>query len=202
MRRVAALAMLGLAATAAADRVLTVPTGRKIPFGTVRYEFRAEPKQRGAREHLLGVGIGTSFELEARTNWLDDSHTRGTFDLAYNVIAPLPDISPGISFGVQDALDETEDRRRFYAAITFRPVFTTANGDTPADVTLGLFQGEYTHPFVGVSLPFTREFRVLAEHNGLRPAAGFEYRPRPNLGFRIQFRESQTLASLQLTTKF
>lgn len=194
--------MLGLSAVAAADRLITIPTGRKLPFGTVRYEFRAEPKQRGAREHLLAAGIGTSFEIEARTSWLQDDRGTGTFDLAYNVIAPIPDLSPGISFGVQDAMDETEDRRRFYAAITFRPYFTTANGDTPGEVTLGVLQGEYTHPFVGVGIPFTREFRLLAEHNGLRPAAGFEYRPKPNLGFRIQFREHQTMASLQLTTKF
>ena len=202
MRPVAVLAMLGLAAVAAADRLITIPTGRKLPYGTVRYEFRSEGKQRGTREHLLAAGIGTSFELEARTSWLDKDRGAGTFDLAYNVISPIPDLSPGISFGVQDALDQTEDRRRFYTALTFRPYFITANGDVPGEVTLGIMQGEYTHPFVGVGIPFSREFRILAEHNGLRPAAGFEYRPKPNYAFRFQFRERQTLLSLQLTTKF
>jgi hypothetical protein len=202
MRRLAALATLGLAAVASADRVITVPTARKLPFGTVRYEFRSEPRGEGAREHLLAAGISTLYELEVRTSWLDSGKQVGTFDLAYNVLAPLPEIAPGLSFGIQDALDQTEDGRRLYAAITFRPVFVTANGDVPADVTLGIFQGEYTHPFVGVSLPLARQFRVLAEHNGFRPAAGFEIRPQPNLGFRIQFRERQTLASLQVTTRF
>ncbi len=202
MRRLAALSLLGLASLASADRVLTVPTARKLTYGTVRYEFRAEPKQRGAREHLLGVGIGPAYELELRTEWKNDRVSVGTFDFAYNLIAPIPELSPGISFGVQDALDQTFDGRRFYLATTFRPIFSTVNGDVPADVTLGLFQGRYTHPFVGVSLPFAREFRLLAEHNGFRPQAGFELRPRPNLGLRIAFRERQTLTSLQYSTRF
>lgn len=202
MRPVIVVALLGFAALASADRVISVPTGRKLPFGTIRYEFRAEPVQRGNEEHLFAAGIGTSFEIEARTSWLEKDRGSGTFDLAYNLIAPIPDLSPGISFGVQDALDQTQDRRRFYAAITFRPYFITANGDVPGEVTLGIFQGEYTHPFVGVGIPFSRELRLLAEHNGFRPAAGFEYRLKPNIGFRMQFRQRQTLASLQLTTKF
>lgn len=202
MRPVIVVALLGGAALASADRLITVPTGRKLPFGTVRYEFRAEPKQRGNEEHLFAAGIGTSFEIEARTSWLEQDRGSGTFDLAYNFIAPIPDLSPGISVGVQDALDQTEDRRRVYAAITFRPYFITANGDVPGEVTVGILQGEYTHPFVGVGIPLAREIRLLAEHNGFRLAAGVEYRPKPNLGFRFQTRGHQTLASLQLTTKF
>ena len=148
------------------------------------------------------MGLNPFVELEVRSNWLSENDSNATFDLAYNVIAPLPDLSPGISFGVQDVLDETPEGRRAYGAITFRPIFTTINGDVPADVTLGFFQGRYTQAFVGVSFPFARQFRLLAEHNGDQPSAGFELRPRPNLGFRIQFRERETLASLQLTTRF
>jgi hypothetical protein len=202
MTRLAVPAFLALAALAPADRVITVPTARKIPAGTVRYEFRGQAVGSGVRENLLGIGLNQFYELEMRTSSLYGKEEKGTFDFSYNVVAPIPEISPGISFGVQDVLDETEDRRRYYGAITFRPIFSTVNGDVAGEVTLGIIQGEYTHPFVGAVVPFSREFRLLAEHNGFRPAAGFEVRPRADLGLRFQVREGRTLVGLQYTRKF
>lgn len=203
MTRLAVIAAtLGFAAIASADRVITVPTARKIPVGTFRYEFRAVPTAGGAHENLLGFGVNQYFEMEMRTSSLRGGQERGTFDLAYNVIAPIPELAPGISFGVQDVMNETEDHRRYYAAITWRPIVTTATGDMAADVTIGAIQGKYMYPIVGLNVPLAQQVRLLVEHNGIRPAAGIEIRPQRNLAFRIQFRETKNLASVQYTHKF
>lgn len=203
MTRIAAIGLFGvMAATASADRVITVPTGRKILYRTARYEFRTEPHSGGTAEQLFGVGIGTSIEAEFRSTQLYGADLKDTLDLAYNVVAPIPDISPGISFGVQDAFNRTTDGRRFFAAFTTRQVVDTLNGAYTAEVTLGVMKGKYTRPYVGLSLPFSEEFRLLVEHNGLRAAAGFEIRPAPMLGLRFQVREKQTFVSAQITTRF
>lgn len=203
MTRLAVIAAtLGLAAVASADRVITAPTARKIPVGTVRYEYRGLPNDSSVHENLIGFGLTTLFEMEVRSSAMRTSNERGTFDLAYNVIAPIPEFAPGISFGVQDVMGETVEGRRYYAAITYRPIVTGAAGDMPADVTLGMIQGERLVPFVGVVLPVAHKVRLLAEHNGVQPAAGIEIRPAPSIGFRMQFRESQNLASVQYTFKF
>ena len=203
MTRIAVIAAsLAFSAVASADRLITVPTARKIPVGFGRYEFRGVPKSGGAHESLIGVGLTTLYEMELRTSSLDGGGERGTFDLAYNVIAPIPELAPGISFGIQDVLGRTQDHRRYYAAVTYRPYVLTANGEMPADVTIGMIQGPYLHPFVGVMLPLAHELRLLVEHNGYRGAAGVEYRPRANFALRWQFRDRQNMASVQYTFHF
>lgn len=195
--------VLGLVGVSHADRLLTVPTGRKLPFRTVRYEFRAESTRRGFEENLLAVGIGTAFEFEARTSFRpSDSLTVGTFDVAYNIIAPIPDLSPGLSVGVQDVLNRTEDQRQAYFAATFRPGVPTPSGEAIADISIGILQGRYTHPFVGVSLPVFKEVRLIAEHNGYRPSAAIELRPVRNAALRMQFTQAGPILGLQLYRRF
>lgn len=202
MRLAASLAVLFLAAASQADRLITVPTARKIPIGTVRYEFRLDPASNGFRENLLGIGINTFMDMEIRNESGGGRPDALTFDLSYNVIAPLPGLTPGLSFGVQDALDKTPDGRRFYGAFTSRETFTTANGDYPADITLGIIGGKVVTPFVGVLLPFSQEFHILAEHNGLRISAGAEYRVRPWLNLRAQVQGRIPQYGAQVTWKF
>jgi hypothetical protein len=202
MRRAAVVLFCSLSVAAHADRLISVPTARKIPYGIVRYEFRAEPKDTGKREHLLGLGIGTSFDMELRLDQQPGEKADGTFDLAYNYIAPIQGLVPGLSMGVQDALDRTPEGRRFFGAATFRQPFSTMNGDFPADVTLGVMGEKRWTPYVGVLVPFSKEFHLLAEHDGERISAGLELRPIPEINLRFQVRGQRTLVSVQATTRF
>lgn len=188
---------------AQADRLITVPLGRKLPFGTVRYEYRWSNSSGGASENLLAAGITKAFEIEARTSFRKpDEIVVGTFDVAYNFIAPLPDISPGISIGVQDVLNQTEDQRQAYFALTSRTTMPTPTGNAIADVHVGLLQGRYSHAFFGTSIPIVKEARLLAEHNGYRLTAGLELRPVRDVALRVQFSSQQTMMSLQLSHRF
>lgn len=202
MRRIVGLLPFFLLASAQADRLITVPTARKISYGTVRYEFRREPTSDGQRENLLGIGVSPSFDLELRTFQDRGGNAEGTFDFSYNYIAAIPGFSPGISFGVQDVADKTLDGRRFFLAFTSRQPLSTLNGDYPADITLGVMGERSWTPYVGVSIPFSKEFHALAEHNGNRVSAGFEYRPFEWVNFRAQAMGNRMVLGVQLTTHF
>lgn len=181
---------------------MTIPTGRKIPYRVVKFEAVSEVSRGRAQEYRLGLGIGRSFDLEIRSEFFDGANDARTFDFSYNYIAPVPGFTPGISLGMLDALDNTEDRQRVYVALTFRPLLSTINGDFPGDLTIGVTGGFRTSLFVGLQLPFSREFSLLAEHNGYRLSSGFELRPVRQIGLRLMFRETDVLGSLQLTQRF
>lgn len=202
MLRLAALLTILAPCLSQADRLISVPLGRKLPYRTARVEFMGEPYRGGVFESYVGLGVATAFDVEIRTQRLRGVKGYNAVDLSYNVIGPIPDFAPGISVGVQDVADATSDGRRFYTAVTYRQSNYTLNGEVPGDITLGAFVGVHSSAFVGVSLPFSREVRLLAEHNGYRLSAGFEIRPTPTVGLRLFVREQQAFASLSLTHRF
>jgi hypothetical protein len=202
--RLLTLAFLALASSSAlADDLIDIPTARKILFEDVRYEFRVDPDLRGSNQQFMGIGIGNSWELDLRDIHNPATAPVGTFDLAYNLLSAFPGgIAPGISFGVQDAANLTQDGRRFYAVTTLRNSMDELPGNVYCDVTLGFQIGSLTSPFVGVSMPFSKTLYLLAEDSGFRLSSGFEFRPIPRVSARIIFRANQTLLSLSATGKF
>ena len=55
MRFSVALVAMATAAFASADRLIYIPTARKIPFGEVKLEYRAEPRVQGEVERYKRV---------------------------------------------------------------------------------------------------------------------------------------------------
>jgi len=201
--RVAFLLAFGaLAALASADRVITVPTGRKIPFKSFRAELWFEPTKNGTTEYYFGTGLSDLFEIEVRSQRLPGRDVRNAVDLSYNLIGPIPDLTPGISIGVQDVADATADGRRPYAALTLRQTLTALDGDANSDVTIGFFAGDRGGPFLGVSLPITTRIRLLGEHNRFRASGGIEYIPQKGVALRYFARGSQPFVSVSLTRRF
>lgn len=202
MRRTAVLFLFAAAAVGYGDRLITIPTARKLPVGTVRYELRLEPGSDGQQENLLGVGISPYLDGELRTFRDRGGRDVVTGDLAYNYIAAIQGLSPGFSLGVQDIADRTPEGRRFFVATTFRQPASTINGDFPMDITLGVLSAKHTTPYVGVLVPFSKEFHFLAEHDGERIGVGAEFRPTSWLNLRAQEIGSRTLFGFQATTHF
>jgi len=191
-----------LAAFASADRLIDIPTARKIVYLDFRYEFRAQPFAGGAYEHYLGIGVGKAFELDLRNVVPMAGRPEGTFDFAYDYIAAIPGASPGISMGVQDAANVTQDGRRFYAVTTYREPLDVINGSVNTDVTIGVQTGSLTSPFVGFLLPFSKQFFLVGEDSGFRVSAGIELRPANNVSIRFVTRGSTTLLSLSASSRF
>ncbi len=194
--------LLSMAFVSQADRLITIPTAHKLRIGEYRYEITS--LQGAGREsyQYLGTGLTSNMDIEFRTERFPGANERSTFDLSYNHFPAGLDIVPGLSVGVQDAMNQTRDGRRFYLATSFTNIFGTINGDVPADVTLGGFFGAQSSAFVGVSIPFSKEVRLLAEDNGYRLTAGFEVRPVKWLGLRMLFRNQQTFVDASVTRRF
>lgn len=199
MRALALPMVLACASTTIADRLIEIPVGKKIPFGIVRAEAMFDLRSSERNRFYLGVGLSTQFDLEVMTDRLDLGDRLTTFDASYIFTTAIPDLTPGISFGVKDALDETPERRRFYAAITYR---IGADGDVPLEVTVGGASNSRQPIFAGASLPLLDTFRLLAEHDSRKLTAGLELVPVKGTALRLLFRQDRTLVSLSHARRF
>ena len=201
--RVAALLLLTVSASLAhADWLIDIPTGRKIPQDGYHIEWRSTNRTNGYTDARAGFGIGTALEATVHAQQIGGDTRVGTIDFAYTVLPPVPSISPGVSIGILDTNDQTRDRRRFFAALTFREDFDSADGTLPADVTIGGFAGERSSAFVGLGLPLSRRLRFVAEHNGIRIATGIDYQLYQKLAVRVLVRNQATTLGLSLATRF
>jgi hypothetical protein len=196
------LSLLLVPSLASADRLLFVPTARKLPARAIAVEYRFDPTDGRASEQYIGFGLSPEFEMEIRNQRYGD-RTATTFDLGFNLIPPFTGLAPGITLGAQDVLGRTEDGRRYFLAMTFREDYFGIGGEAPGDATIGVmhYRGK-VHPYVGVSIPFAPQLRLMAEHDGTRLAAGFELRPVRQVGIRFIVREQNAMMGLMLNHRF
>lgn len=198
---VAALALL-LATAGSADRLIRIPTGKKLLSDTYRFELLTEPS-RDRTLGWLGAGLGQSFDLELTGQSFDSDRIVSSFDFSYNYLVPITDFLPGLSFGVQDALGVTERGRSLYLAVTFRlGNYGEHNQDVPTELTIGFWNRSEGVAFGGVSLPFSEHLKLLAEHDSRHLTAGFELSPLEGGSFRFLFRKNQVLIGLRISQRF
>jgi len=203
VRTLLSLATLGLATLSMADRLITIPTGTKITLDTVKFEGLTEQSRSRSSRYWLGFGVTNAIDAQITGEKFEFGRFKTSFDVAYNYIPPITGIGPGISFGVQDVLNETHDGRRYFLAITTKEGFAdSVNGSVPAEITIGGYFGSINSPFVGVMLPFTDKLRFLAEFNGRRITAGVDIRPTNDIGLRAVFDQRDVLVGAQITLRF
>lgn len=203
MRSTLSLALICAAGFASADRLITIPTGTKVTLNTIKFESLWEQSRARTVRSYAAFGVTNAIDMQIETEKFNEVRTRTTFDFAYNLIPPITGIGPGISFGMQDALNTSRDGRRLFIAITQREGYAdTVNGSVAADITIGGYFGAISSPFVGMMLPFTDKVRFLAEYNGRRISAGLDVRPVPYLGLRAIFENHDVLLGAQVTIKF
>ena len=199
--RLRLLAALLLAAPlAGADRLISVPTARKLLSGTIRVETL---RQFGTGENgvdYLAFSASQYWDAELQVVRSGQHDPRLTGDFTYNVIAPLPGFSPGVSLGVQDVASAYATGTRAFVCGTIRNEF--AHGNVPFDVTVGLFAGKKFTPFVGANVPVYSWLRLLAEHDGSRGQAAFEALPLRGLRLRLVARSGAVLGSVGYTARF
>lgn len=190
--------MLALCAWVHGDRLINIPTGKKLPFDEVRAEFVFGGKP-SHEQGYIGMGIGLQFDAELIYERFSPNPAFVSFNFAYNYVTPVTDLSPGVSVGVRDATNRTADGRAFYIAATFR-IATDTNA--PAELTLGGGTQSLRGFFVGAMLPLTERLRLLGEHDSLRWTAGFELRPFRGLFLRTLFRQDRTQFSVGYAVRF
>ncbi len=196
------LLAFAIPALVSADRLVSIPTATKIFTRTVRAELLGYPS-RDTTLGWLGFGINPLVDAEISFEARNSDRITGSLNLGYYYLLPITDLSPGIAFGIHDALNRTEDGRAAYIAITYRLGNDgELNQDVPTELTVGAWSRDGGKLFVGATIPFASEFRLFTEHNGIRPAAGFEFRPVPEGVFRIIFEERGTGFSLSFGRRF
>jgi hypothetical protein len=195
---------LACASLCAADRLITIPLGRKIPFQNVKFDSFTELSSADSWDRFIGIGISPEFELDYHGERFRGGKMQDTFDFSYNYVAPIMNQAPGISVGVEDMLNRTVEGRRVYLAATWRmSVDSIGRGNLPLDATIGVSQGSRALPFVGVSIPFAQDLRFLVEDDGTRIATGFEWRGFGNMvGAKLFVRDQAVMVGANLTLRF
>lgn len=204
MRLFAVSAVLTLSAFVSAERLIFIPTGDRLFAGEVRAQSFFEDGSIGKRRSYLGVGILKLADLELTEEKLIGQDASYSFDFSLNYAKPFPDISPGISLGIQDALDRTVDGRGVYLAVTYQfNNFEASNSETPSELTFGGGTGRFRGLFVGVKLPFTNEVRLVAEHDSQRITSGIEIAlPRSGVRVLAAVRNQEYFLSGSLSVRF
>jgi len=203
VRALIPVVLLGLAASAHADRLISIPIASKIPLGVYRFEGLLEQSRNRTSRYYLGTGITDAIDVEITGEKLLGRRMRTSFDVSYNYIPPIVGFGPGVSFGVQDVLGVTRDGRRYFIVVTTKEGWAdSVHGMVPAEFSFGAYFGSISSPFVGVKLPFTDHFHVLAEYNGRRISAGLEVKPSRILGLRAVFERNDVLIGARITLRF
>ena len=202
MRLLLGTGFLLLSGLSFADREITVPKGKKIRDGVFRAEVLGVPGDRTTRA-WFGAGFLQAYDFELTAVRTKREDWKSSFDFSYNFAPPITDISPGISFGVQDAVNVTDEGRALYLATTFRYGNTgDLNQDIPTELTLGLWSRKTGLFFMGVSLPFSEKVLLVAEHDSQRIAGGFELRPFHGMVVKTVFESDGTSFGLALHRRF
>ncbi len=201
MRRLALLALPALSGLALGDRLIDVPVATKLTAGSVRLEEAFGLNNRAFRRDSLLVAVDKTFEVEARrvrSPGRDDT----ALDVYATLVSPFQGYSPGLATGVRDAGDRTPDGRRFWIAATFREPYEVGDLEIPADITIGGFVGSRGSAFLALSIPLGARLRLLAENDGIRTSAGFQYRPLRNLEVRVFAQDAGVLGSFRYALRF
>lgn len=202
-RGIAALVALSLMASAGADRLFLVPTGKKYLKNSLLVETQWISGDDDKVRAFAGFAIGETFDMEVMYERISPEPRELTFNFGYNFIPPITDIAPGISFGVLDGMNTTSIGRRFYTAITFRVGnFGDYNWDIPAEMTLGGTVGEANGLNFGLMLPFADSFRFLTEYDTGTLRAGLEVRPLDGLRLRWVFEQDRTYLGVGYALRF
>ena len=182
MRKLVFIGICLLASFANAERLLFIPTGDKLRNDQIQFESWASKGNFKNRISFVGIGILDSMDFELRDEYGSFGKNRTSFDFSYNFFVPFPDVSPGISLGVQDILGNTQDGRSIFLAATWKiNQDSPLNANSPIEVTLGGGTGRYRGAFFGARMPFTDGFRLLTEHDSRKLRLGFEIVPLRDL---------------------
>lgn len=197
------VALILLPTIACAERLITIPVGKKLVYRSARFEALFDTRSAERSRYYLAAGLTPHIDAELYSDRLDLGDRFTSFDIAFNHSAPITDLAPGISVGMLDVANKTEMGRRFFGAITWRiGLQGAAVNDVPMEVTVGAATN-VRHPiFVGAMVPLSYNLRILAEHDSERITAGVEFRPFAGIAARALFRSDRTLVSLSLTRRF
>ena len=193
-----------LTAAAFAERLVFLPIGDRYANRSYRIESLFGTQSFDSMYTFVGFGFGNALyaevTLESKRPGLRD---QGALDLSYNYIPSIPDLSIGISAGIQDVTNQTRGKRSFYVAITGRfNNYEEYNSESPSELTLGAGTGRYDGLFVALRQPITNQLHFLAEYDTVALMAGLEYSLSKELRLRCLVQDQRTFLGASFATRF
>lgn len=186
-------------APAFADRLIVIPTGKKLPLGTFRVETLVGPGDSGAGAWSIGTAFNKFFDGQIAWEGQSGPNDNISLDLGFNLVDPVIGFAPGLSLGVRDLTGESRDGRMLYVALThYEGLSGTHNSDVPLEFTVGLSTGDRTGVFVGLVVPFTRWTRFISEYDTRRLTQGFQFTPTQALDVRWLHRPGESFWTVTL----
>lgn len=203
MRTPLILAALCLCGASFAERFIWTPTGGKLRSDAFRYEAFFEGSKSTSRYQWFGTGLGQVFDVEIGEERIRSGPSVGVLNFTYNFSVAIPDLAPGLSFGIQDVMNQGNAGRSAFGAITWRyNQYDPWNSDTPLDFTLGAGTGQYEGLFISSRLPLTNTFRLLVEHDSQAITFGMEIVPFHDARMMWLVREDRTFIGFRLNQRF
>lgn len=193
-----------LTSVALAERLVFLPIGDRYANRDFRIESLFGTQSSDSRFTFVGFGFGNAFDaeitLESKRPGLRD---QGALDLSYNYIPAIPDLSIGVSAGIQDVTNQTRSKRSFYVAITSRfNNYEDYNSESPSELTLGAGTGRYKGLFVAIRQPITNQLHFLAEYDTSALMAGLEYSLSRELRLRCLVQDQRTFLGASFAAHF
>lgn len=178
-----------------ADRVLEIPTGRAIYPERVRIETGFLGGGRKQERWSLHWRPLTRLELYGERRGFE-GHT-DLFGFQYTLFPELPGYTPGISVGVWDVADHSQEGRGAYVALSYG---LPTLGATPLDhdlrVHVGFGMGGMPRFFLGFEIPLTNTMFLLAEHTGKHTNVALAWSPSNHIQVRASVIRQQTVWSV------
>ena len=202
MRTTFLCSLLILGGVCHADRIFKIPTGRKL----LQNEAKADIYNIASKDFTYGwvqFSPSATWEFGVSGENLDTENIVWGFNASYTLVNPITDVAPGLSFGMLDLGNDTEDGRTAYVAVTYRIGNEgLLNQFLPTDFTFGFWSREDSFAFVGAELPFSSTIRLLGEYDGDHLTAGFSLTPVNEATFRFLFRGGDPMVGLKLQKRF
>lgn len=197
------LVATAVASAGFADRFIHAPIAQKLPYGALKLEGLWSGAEGRTVSQRVGMGFATVFDGELVWDRRPGHDSQFTLDLAYNYTDPVVTLIPGVSIGVQDALNKSEDGRRFYWVTTYHyGLDGKFNQNVPLEFTLGASLGARNGAIVSFNIPFTNWLRIVSEFDAGRLTQGLEYRPAKEAVVRMLFEEKSVLWTASLVKRF
>jgi hypothetical protein len=206
MLRVAILTgILSLSSLASAERLIFIPTAKRLADFETRAEVLIEGLSLANRQNWLSAGFGGKFEVELYNEKLRNGLSeRSSFNFSMNLLPALTDFGAGFAVGILDAANQTSAGRGVYGVFTLRSGnYEDQNAKSSTDLSLGF--GTYPRfkgVFIGLRHPFTDYLKLLAEYDSRQTAFGFEVIPTRGMTLKWVAQEKQTFVGLSYSLRF
>jgi len=165
----------------------------------MRLEFLVFGEETEKSLSFVQMGILPFMELQIVREEFPGEKPSASANFIYSISQPIPDYFPGVAVGILDILNETENERSFFAALTWQSiVYSDWAENESSSFTIGIGTGKLKDGiFINTSLPLYKRITFFGEYDTKIMIAGFDITALENITIRLAFRDGHPLFGFQ-----